>query len=124
MTSCAHVLQTDPDPRIFQIFLGLERYNLTGLNFFGVANPLVAEQSVKEIIGQLPQHVLKTLTSSRQKMYPCNSVDDNAVFFGSEYATSFVKDLTSLKLNEGWTVTYWSVGMHPDPPLTPLSVPS
>jgi hypothetical protein len=28
---------------------------------------------------------------------------------GSEYKSDFVKDLASMKLNEGWTVTYWSL---------------
>merc|ERR1740117_623716 len=92
-----------------KIFLGLERYNLTGLNFYGLANPLVAEQSVHELMNQMDPKILKTVTASKAKNYPCDSQDKNTVFFGSEYGNPFVKDLGTLKLNEGWTVTYWSL---------------
>eukprot|EP01052_Picozoa_sp_SAG31_P014919 SAG31_NODE_943_length_10852_cov_22.874454_10_plen_187_part_00 len=118
-----------------KIFLGLERYNITQMNFLGVANPLVLEQSVQQIVTQLPQNVVKVLSSSERKKYPCATETDNLVFMGSTKnpecvsalmlssgssafsgshrlmvpADRFVKDLNSLNLNEGWTVTYWSL---------------
>jgi hypothetical protein len=75
----------------------------------GACNPLVAEQSVKQIVAQLPESSGKFMTSSRQAKFPCDSVDHNIFFMGSEYQKDFVKDLSSMKLNEGWTVTYWSL---------------
>lgn len=51
----------------------------------GACNPLVAEQSVKEIVAQLPETSAKFLTSSRQAKFPCDSVDHNLFFMGSEY---------------------------------------
>eukprot|EP01052_Picozoa_sp_SAG31_P045585 SAG31_NODE_8382_length_1463_cov_1.064516_1_plen_93_part_00 len=66
-----------------KIFLGLERYNITKLNFFGVANPLVLQQSVQQIVNQLPQSVVKVLSSSERNKYPCATEEDNLVFMGS-----------------------------------------
>ena len=40
---------------------------------------------MKEIVAQLPETSAKFLTSSRQAKFPCDSVDHNLFFMGSEY---------------------------------------
>ena len=71
-----------------KIFLGLERYNITKMTHYGACNPLVAEQSVGQVVSQLPESTAKFLTASRQGKFPCDSVDHNIFFMGSECATS------------------------------------
>ena len=63
----------------------------------GACNPLVAEQSVKQVVAQLPENSAKFLTSTRQAKFPCDSVDHNLFFMGSEYKTNFVTDLTQMR---------------------------
>lgn len=75
----------------------------------GACNPLVAEQSVDQIVSQLPETSAKFLTSSQQAKFPCDAIDRNIYFMGSTTKPDFVTDLPSLKMNEGWTVTYWSL---------------
>ena len=75
----------------------------------GACNPLVAEQSVEQIVTQLPEASAKFLTRSRQDKFPCDSIDHNIYFMGSTAEPEFVTDLPSLKMCEGWTVTYWSL---------------
>ena len=170
------------------------------MNFFGLCNPLVAEQSVQQIVTQLPQSMVKVrpppsllqlmillprmllmlmilrralecardahavhavdvsatlktcrcsrmaqvLTASERKKYPCETEKDNLVFMGSTTSPKFVKELVRLqgktgflvpkqclsaktlpflavpqaplKLNEGWTVTFWSLQVRSPQP--------
>ena len=49
----------------------------------GACNPLVAEQSVDQIVSQLPETSAKFLTSSQQAKFPCDAIDRNIYFMGS-----------------------------------------
>ena len=83
-----------------KIFLGLERYNITKMTHYGACNPLVAEQSVGQVVSQLPESTAKFLTASRQGKFPCDSVDHNIFFMGSECANrSLLSPLSSLRIS-------------------------
>ena len=58
------------------------------MTHYGACNPLVAEQSVGQVVSQLPESTAKFMTASRQGKFPCDSVDHNIFFMGSECATA------------------------------------
>ena len=58
------------------------------MTHYGACNPLVAEQSVGQVVSQLPESTAKFMTASRQGKFPCDSVDHNIFFMGSEGATA------------------------------------
>eukprot|EP01043_Picozoa_sp_COSAG02_P037142 COSAG02_NODE_2766_length_8067_cov_6.245733_9_plen_1097_part_00 len=98
-----------------KIYLGLERFNLSRyLNVYAVANPLVMQQSVEQIVAQLPLAAEKfvTLNNGSTALYPCDSSRRRIHFARSSFRRSFFTDIAEEApaiLCEGYTVTHYSL---------------
>lgn len=98
-----------------KIYLGLERFNLSRhLNVYAVANPLVMQQSVEQIVAQLPLAAEKFITSNNgsTNLYPCDSARRRIHFASSSFRRHFFTDISEEApsiLCEGYTVTHYSL---------------
>lgn len=68
-----------------KIYIGLERYNISSLQAYAVANPLVVQQSVEQITTALPLETNKfiTINGGAPNLYPCDSSSKNIFFVKS-----------------------------------------
>lgn len=98
-----------------KIYLGLERFNLTRhMNVYAVANPLVMQQSVQQIVAQLPLAAEKfvTVNNGSTSLYPCDSARRRIHFARSSFDRHFFTDISEeapAVLCEGYTVTHYSL---------------
>lgn len=88
-----------------KIYLGLERYNITTLNYYASCNWLVIRQSREEIWGGL--HGTEKFLRKVPHLFPC-SATEKGIHYVNKTSIEFSTD-PRLGLNEGYTVTYWSL---------------
>ena len=81
---------------------------------YAVANPLVVQQSVEQIVTALPVDTQKfiTINGGTKELYPCDSTEKNIYYVKSGTQKNFYHDITEsppMMMNEGYTVTHYSL---------------
>jgi hypothetical protein len=81
---------------------------------YAVANPLVVQQSVEQIVTALPKETEKfiTINGGTKELYPCDSTEKNIYYVKSGTQKNFYHDITEsppMMMNEGYTVTHYSL---------------
>jgi hypothetical protein len=84
------------------------------LEAYAVANPLVVQQSVEQIVTALPVETEKfiTINGGTKELYPCDSTEKNIYYVKSGTQKNFYHDITEsppMMMNEGYTVTHYSL---------------
>lgn len=84
------------------------------LEAYAVANPLVVQQSVEQIVTALPTDTQKfiTINGGTKELYPCDSTEKNLYYVKSGTQKNFYHDIAEaapMMMNEGYTVTHYSL---------------